>query len=659
MMRPHSPLAGTIGARRPGHAGLLGPFGLVAACVVLLAASAQAQPAGDDAGAAPTRALEGRWLDYNAGLLSLEMAVVAPDPTNPDRVYAASRNLLYRTLDGGERWERVWALRVSGGPTAGAGTADVSADVIDALTDEQVDAVQDRFLELQQELLEQLTAESDELVAAEEVEEAADDLLLQAIDEVTAAEGPRTEVADETELLADRGFTDIAVDPLRPSHVFAASGSGLLRSTDFGHSWEVAYRGTGAAQRAVTAIAVNEGVVVIATGQGLRRSVDGGATFEQVPGPPGTELVTWVATAPGWPDVYYALAGGRLFRSEDRGETWAPEGVPQGVSGGDARMLAVDPEDPDRVYLATASGLYVSDDGGRSLELAGSVGLRDRDARFVAVTPRAVLLGTSEGIYASGDGAATWSTLSDGLSASVVAQLDVGATAEGWTTVWAATSDGGIFQLLDPRAYDARTPELAIASQRWGRDPSLQQTIQAALRHHRLDDIPVAGWGRRIWWSRFAPTVRAELRVYQARDETTTFIPGVGGVPRLEGFDTQRQDDWEFRVMLLWDVTELITGGRLDPARTVDQLGDVTVVSLDPTVTASREAQDIADERQELINLVVRLYDTRRDMILRQAGHPASDVLRRVNDELAILELGARLDAVTGGFFSTYSQVAP
>ncbi len=214
------------------------------------------------------------------------------------------------------------------------------------------------------------------------------------------------------------------------------------------------------------------------------------------------------------------------------------------------------------------------------------MGLRDRDARFVAVTPRAVLLGTSEGIYASGDGAATWSTLSDGLSASVVAQLDVGATAEGWTTVWAATSDGGIFQLLDPRAYDARTPELAIASQRWGRDPSLQQTIQAALRHHRLDDIPVAGWGRRIWWSRFAPTVRAELRVYQARDETTTFIPGVGGVPRLEGFDTQRQDDWEFRVMLLWDVTELITGGRLDPARTVDQLGDVTVVSLDPTVTA-------------------------------------------------------------------------
>ncbi len=77
------------------------------------------------------------------------------------------------------------------------------------------------------------------------------------------------------------------------------------------------------------------------------------------------------------PDVIYAACGGywyekgRVFKSDDRGETWTPLGLaPVFVSNTgrlDGECIAVDPKDSNVVYCGTSyEGLYVSRDAGNT-----------------------------------------------------------------------------------------------------------------------------------------------------------------------------------------------------------------------------------------------------------------------------------------------------
>lgn len=103
-----------------------------------------------------------------------------------------------------------------------------------------------------------------------------------------------------------------------------------------------------------------------------------------------------------------------LERSSDAGATW------QRLSAvdGHAKSLAIDPKNPSRVYVstyATATGVYVSDDGGKTLTLHHADGLEGVAA--VAVDPRvegAVWIGDATGLYHSADQGTTATKLFNG-----------------------------------------------------------------------------------------------------------------------------------------------------------------------------------------------------------------------------------------------------
>ncbi len=88
-----------------------------------------------------------------------------------------------------------------------------------------------------------------------------------------------------------------------------------------------------------------------ATRGGLFRSADGGQSWQPVPELSGPANA--VATAPG--GVVYASSRGEVLRSADRGETWTS--IRRGLGGWrTVSSLAVDPEDPRRVYAGTFGG---------------------------------------------------------------------------------------------------------------------------------------------------------------------------------------------------------------------------------------------------------------------------------------------------------------
>ncbi len=77
---------------------------------------------------------------------------------------------------------------------------------------------------------------------------------------------------------------------------------------------------------------------------------------------PAQSSVGATVSDPQHPERVYAASGSGLFRSDDGGQTWDTAG--QGIDAPDARVIALDPRQPQHLYTATTSGtLYETDDG--------------------------------------------------------------------------------------------------------------------------------------------------------------------------------------------------------------------------------------------------------------------------------------------------------
>jgi hypothetical protein len=146
--------------------------------------------------------------------------------------------------------------------------------------------------------------------------------------------------------------------------------------------------------------------------------------------PPVSGRVSAIAVARGGSRVYVGAANGGVWRSDDAGQTWRslmePESfdvTPPFVSGKigadslSVGALAVDPNDPDRIYVGTGEGLFfgyfgvgpiVSTDGGATWgqpeETAPGSPTLLEGSRFYALAvdpnvPGSVVAATDQGLY--------------------------------------------------------------------------------------------------------------------------------------------------------------------------------------------------------------------------------------------------------------------
>ena len=189
---------------------------------------------------------------------------------------------------------------------------------------------------------------------------------------------------------------DIAVDPKDPNTIVIALQVGfMLKSTDGGKSWSVLNKGVDADVHSVAIDPANPKRMWVATGgdnvraglvQGaaLYKSEDGGQNW----GPmamefgkheysiplvvnPARPSLVFSAVGTGAPSSWAKRPEGAdcyIIRSNDSGESWQSVGGALAKSGKDfAPAIAVDPQDPNRVYVAFRNGaLSASEDGGES-----------------------------------------------------------------------------------------------------------------------------------------------------------------------------------------------------------------------------------------------------------------------------------------------------
>jgi photosystem II stability/assembly factor-like uncharacterized protein len=123
-------------------------------------------------------------------------------------------------------------------------------------------------------------------------------------------------------------------------------------------------------------------VIDVANGSYLVASHDGGKTFVDPPLYQTNALLTGIEISRTRPAVIYAtivsLSGsiGTLVRSDDLGMTWTPHSIPT-PSGTEPLIMAVDPVDPETVYLrvvgALTDSIVITQDGGQSFQTALSI----------------------------------------------------------------------------------------------------------------------------------------------------------------------------------------------------------------------------------------------------------------------------------------------
>ena len=196
---------------------------------------------------------------------------------------------------------------------------------------------------------------------------------------------------------------------------------------------------------------------------GVWRSTDYGSTWHPLFDTQRTGSIGAIAVAPSDPNVIYVgtgagiirpdlAVGNGIYKSTDAGATWTQLGL------GDTQMIAmiaVDPRDPNRLFVAVLGhpygpneerGVFRSTDGGRSFQ---KVLYKDQytsanDVKIDPSNPSVVYAtlwqqqqsfieggsfgGASGGVYKSIDGGSTWTQLTDGLPTVLQANLAIAAS---------------------------------------------------------------------------------------------------------------------------------------------------------------------------------------------------------------------------------------
>ena len=262
-------------------------------------------------------------------------------------------------------------------------------------------------------------------------------------------------------------FVDsVAVDPTSSDVVYAAAQDAFLKSRDGGSTWESVGTSLPTLESTTHTVLVDPlqpSTLYLSDAQaGVYKSSDGGNSWAGANSGlpcPGAYCVSSLALVSGTPPTLYAGSfPDGVFQSTDGGASWNRSSDGLGSNG--VTSIAVDPRDPETIYVATASGYsvdpstlgplspfgaYRSDDGGATWSEVDAGLPTGTEITALAVSPSAPGLVYAAagrvkgaGVYKSTDSGESWQSASPGLHATCVSSVLAAATNP--TTVYAGHS---------------------------------------------------------------------------------------------------------------------------------------------------------------------------------------------------------------------------
>ncbi|MCL5734687.1 MAG: hypothetical protein M1274_03710 [Actinobacteria bacterium] len=255
---------------------------------------------------------------------------------------------------------------------------------------------------------------------------------------------------------------------------FAATAAGAFRSEDGGRSWSPCGRGLTTPFIETVAVSpsfARDHTIFLGARDGtVLRSTDGGERWVSLGWLGERSPVIALAVSPQYSEDGTIIAGtfeDGVFRSRDRGATWASSSF--GLLDLSVIALAISPSfaQDETIFVATASGIYRSRNGGRSWREAG---LGDElVVQALAVSPdfaadRTIFAGTEEnGLYHSTDGGDTFQHVGPETDGLCVNALAISRRFAQDRTLAAATSAGMLLSTDGGESWQAADAQTADA----------------------------------------------------------------------------------------------------------------------------------------------------------------------------------------------------
>ncbi|MFC1569290.1 T9SS type A sorting domain-containing protein [bacterium] len=203
-------------------------------------------------------------------------------------------------------------------------------------------------------------------------------------------------------------------------------GEGIVKSTDGGKTWENVNIGLQNYYVGSLFMHPEDPNVLLAgtgnnaygKGQGIYLTENGGVSWQRVLLDDNINAVEFALSEP---HIAYAGSANAIYRSEDRGMTW--EKMSQGYSWGAKGVRAgfpidfqVDPRNANRIFANNyGGGNFLSIDGGKTWTVAsrGYTGAQARDIAVDPENPAKVYCAARSGMFVSSDGGEEWQGLNE------------------------------------------------------------------------------------------------------------------------------------------------------------------------------------------------------------------------------------------------------
>ncbi|GJL66759.1 MAG: hypothetical protein NPIRA05_17300 [Nitrospirales bacterium] len=276
------------------------------------------------------------WENISQGMTHSRVISLAIDPLFPANVYAGTKgDAVFRSYNGGQNWE-----------SKRAGLEDVTiSSVVHQLV--FVPGSSQRFF----------AATSMGVFESE-----------------TAGETWTKRMDGMKEVLM---VISLAIDPQQLQTLYAGTSGGVYKSVDGGHWWEKVNNGLvdpeilkSSRALGVTKIQIDphhSASVYAATLTGLFKTTNGGQAWEKIGADLPDYMLSDLVIDPSTPDTLYVGSRKGVHASTNGGATWHPRN--EGLENLNIRALAISPLDSQVLYVGTnGSGLYRSQRGGESWE---------------------------------------------------------------------------------------------------------------------------------------------------------------------------------------------------------------------------------------------------------------------------------------------------
>jgi photosystem II stability/assembly factor-like uncharacterized protein len=174
----------------------------------------------------------------------------------------------------------------------------------------------------------------------------------------------------------------LGMDPTRPSLMYAGTSGGVYKSMDQAGHWEKVNNGLVPPDMVKTSRALNVTSIQVdpfepdttyaATLTGLYKTTDAAKTWVRIAESLPDQMIIAMVLDRASKGVLYVAGRDGIHRSQDGGATWST--LNEGLSSTNVRSLAQSSMDPKMFYAGTnGSGLYRSGDGGMRWEHLPSV----------------------------------------------------------------------------------------------------------------------------------------------------------------------------------------------------------------------------------------------------------------------------------------------